>query len=131
MRRALTDRELESTMTDSSTNRQPPDKGTGGLQVDSEGYLQDLDSWSPTVAHLLAAQMNLQLNEQHWELICLVRKFYERTEVVPAMRPLIKLVREQLGDQKGTSIHLNLLFPDGAAKSLARVAGLPKPTNCL
>lgn len=100
-------------------------------KLDSEGFLQSLDDWTPEVARVLAEQLDLVLTDEHWEVIHLVRAFHERTDVVPAMRPLVKLVRDQLGADKGSSLHLNLLFPDGAAKNLARVAGLPKPTNCL
>lgn len=99
--------------------------------TDADGFLENLDDWNPEVARQLAAQINLTLTDEHWELIELAREFYATTDVVLAMRPLVKLAREQLGADKGTSIHLNLLFPDGAAKNLARVAGLPKPTNCL
>ena len=73
----------------------------------------------------------MELSDDHWELITLVRDFHARTDVVPAMRPLVKLARDQLGPDKGTSVQLNLLFPNGPAKLLAKIAGLPKPTNCL
>jgi len=92
--------------------------------TDAEGFLENLADWNPEVAQQLAAQINLTLTDEHWELIELAREFYATTDVV-------LVVREQLGQDKGTSMHLNLLFPDGAAKNLARVAGLPKPTNCL
>ena len=99
--------------------------------LDKEGFLRRLDDWNPAVAATLASHINLDLTEDHWEIIHLVRAFHQRTDVVPAMRPLVKLVRAELGAEKGSSLHLNLLFPDGAAKNLARVAGLPKPTHCL
>lgn len=105
--------------------------GTLTAARDSEGYLINLADWSETVAELIAAQSGIELSPAHWELINLVRDFHARTDVVPAMRPLVKLAREQLGADKGNSLQLNLLFPNGAAKLLAKVAGLPKPTNCL
>ncbi|MCZ6459336.1 MAG: TusE/DsrC/DsvC family sulfur relay protein, partial [Gammaproteobacteria bacterium] len=37
----------------------------------------------------------------------------------------------QLGAEKGTSIYLLKLFPGSPAKLLAKIAGLPRPTNCL
>ena len=101
------------------------------LEVDAEGFLVNLKDWNPEVAQRLATKSSVQLTDAHWEIINLVRAFYQRTDVAPAMRPLVKLVREKFGDEKGSSLHLNLLFPDGAAKNLARIAGLPKPTNCL
>ena len=101
------------------------------IAVDQEGYLENLADWTPEVAEQLATSIGLKLGAEHWELIDLIRRFHARTDVVPAMRPLVKLIKEELGNAKGSSLHLNLLFPDGAAKKLAKVAGLPKPTNCL
>jgi tRNA 2-thiouridine synthesizing protein E len=44
---------------------------------------------------------------------------------------LVKLVRESLGEDKGTSIYLLGLFPGNPAKVAAKIAGLPRPTNCI
>ena len=46
-------------------------------------------------------------------------------------RPLVKLVGPRLGPAKGRSIYLRQLFPDSPAKLAARLAGLPRPDNCL
>lgn len=129
MRPACAHCQLEPTMS-GSPDRIPP-AALESDAFDKEGFLRKLDDWNPGVAVQLADHIKLDLTEDHWEIIHLVRAFYQRTDVVPAMRPLVKLVRAELGAGKGSSLHLNLLFPDGAAKNLARVAGLPKPTNCL
>ena len=47
------------------------------------------------------------------------------------MRALVKYVRLRLGDDKGRSIYLLRLFPGSPAKIGSRIAGLPKPANCL
>ncbi|MEB3891999.1 TusE/DsrC/DsvC family sulfur relay protein, partial [Pseudomonas aeruginosa] len=49
----------------------------------------------------------------------------------PANRPLIKYVAQRLGPDKGNSLHLNHLFKGAPAKLGAKLAGLPKPSNCL
>jgi len=99
--------------------------------LDSEGYLQQLEDWSPSVAEQLAGQADLALTEAHWEVIHLLREFYQTYEHAPAMRPLVKAVGMKLGADKGRSIYLMKLFPDSPAKLAAKIAGLPKPTNCL
>jgi len=99
--------------------------------VDKEGYLVNLDDWSPTVARWLAANEGIGLTEEHWALIELVRTFYADHEVAPAMRPLVKLVKEHLGEARGNSLYLLKLFPGSPARLLAKIAGLPRPTNCL
>ncbi len=100
-------------------------------QTDKEGYLNCLDEWSIEVASLLAEREDISLSDEHWQLIHLIRKFYERFEVTPAMRVLVKQVREEFGVEKGNSIYLLKLFPGSPAKLLAKIAGLPRPTNCL
>ncbi|TVP51266.1 MAG: TusE/DsrC/DsvC family sulfur relay protein [Halomonas sp.] len=101
------------------------------LRVDPEGYLVDQTDWSETVAELMAAEEELDLTPEHWEIIEIVRAFYQRYEMAPAMRPLVKATKNTLGEEKGRSIYLMQLFPGSPAKRIARLAGLPKPTNCL
>ncbi len=99
--------------------------------LDKEGYLLELSDWNEAVASQLAQDERIDLLDEHWTLIHLVRAFYEKFDVAPAMRPLVKQVREQLGADKGNSIYLLKLFPGSPAKLLAKIAGLPRPTNCL
>jgi len=101
------------------------------ILLDSEGYLQKLEDWSPSVAEQLAAQADLTLTDAHWEIINLLREFYQTFEHAPAMRPLVKAISQKLGADKGRSIYIMKLFPDSPAKLAAKIAGLPKPTNCL
>ncbi|MEQ8990652.1 MAG: TusE/DsrC/DsvC family sulfur relay protein [Pseudomonadales bacterium] len=98
---------------------------------DNEGYLVDLNDWSASVAAALAADEGIELGDEHWALIRLIRDFYRDYQVSPAMRVLVKQVRERLGAERGNSIYLMQLFPGSPAKRLARIAGLPRPTNCL
>ena len=101
------------------------------IQLDKDGFLVHLTDWNEVAAAELAAAENIELTEAHWELIHLVRRFYSQFEVSPAMRPLAKQIRIQLGEEKANSIYLMTLFPGSPAKLLAKVAGLPRPTNCL
>lgn len=99
--------------------------------TDADGHLVNLTAWSAEIADALAAREGLVLTAEHWNLIELVRDFYATTGVVPAMRPLVKLVGERLGADKGNSLFLLRLFPGSPARAVARLAGLPRPTNCL
>ena len=102
-----------------------------GLSLDSDGYLRVLDDWDKSVANELAALESIQLTEDHWELIELVRRYYQEFDHAPAMRPLVKWIKLESGPGKGNSIYLHKLFKVSPAKQLARVSGLPKPTKCL
>lgn len=101
------------------------------IETDKEGYLVDLADWSEAVAEQLAANEGISLTDDHWALIQIIRAFYDQFEVSPAMRVLVKHIREQLGEEKGNSIYLLKLFPGSPAKVLAKISGLPRPTNCL
>ena len=104
---------------------------TGRVRTDREGYLLNLSDWNADVARHIAADNGIRLTESHWEIIVLLRDFYEKHDVSPPMRPLVKRVRETLGPAKGTSLHLLRLFPGSPAKLAAKIAGLPRPTHCL
>lgn len=99
--------------------------------LDPEGYLVNQSTWDETAAALMAEEEGLSLTPEHWEIIEVVRAFYQRYEMAPAMRPLVKATKNALGEEKGRSIYLMQLFPGSPAKRIARLAGLPKPTNCL
>ncbi len=104
---------------------------TAATEIDADGYLTDLSCWTPSLAGALAGRAGIELGAQHWHLIRLARDFYAKTGVSPAMRPLVKLARERHGAELGSSIALMQLFPGNPAKEIARIGGLPKPTNCL
>jgi sulfur relay protein, TusE/DsrC/DsvC family len=99
--------------------------------TDKDGHLKNLQDWSENVARYLAAQENIVLSDKHWEIIYLLREFYSEFELAPAMRALVKRVGQQLGEEKGRSVYLMQLFPPSPARVAAKIAGLPRPANCL
>ncbi len=101
------------------------------LTLDKDGYLTDLQEWSEAVAEALAHREELELSAEHWEILRLLRDFHAEFQLSPATRPLIKYVALKLGPEKGNSLHLNRLFKGTPAKLAAKLAGLPKPSNCL
>ena len=98
--------------------------------LDRDGYLKNLSEWSADLARELADRANITLTPDHWRVIDMVRAFHAETGVAPAMRPLVKLARLRLGDEFGSSIALMRLFPGNPAKRIAKIGGLPRPTNC-
>ncbi|MCP3752815.1 TusE/DsrC/DsvC family sulfur relay protein [Pseudomonas sp. SBB6] len=105
--------------------------GERNIALDKDGYLVELSDWSEEVATALAAHEDLELTAEHWEVLALLRDFYQEFELSPATRPLIKYTALKLGADKGNSLHLNRLFKGTPAKLAAKLAGLPKPTNCI
>ncbi|MEE4128454.1 sulfurtransferase TusE [Pseudomonas viridiflava] len=101
------------------------------LELDKDGFLKNLNDWSMDVAHALAGEEGLTLTPEHVEILELLRGFYAEFQLSPATRPLIKYTALKLGAEKGNSMHLNRLFNGTPAKLAAKLAGLPKPTNCI
>lgn len=101
------------------------------VPLDKEGFLVDLADWNELVADALAQREGIDLSAEHWEILHLLRQFHAEFQLSPATRPLIKYVALKLGPDKGNSLHLNRLFQGKPAKLAAKLAGLPKPSNCI
>jgi tRNA 2-thiouridine synthesizing protein E len=101
------------------------------IPTDNDGFLVNLDDWNESVAEALAAEENIILTSEHWEIIIIFRQFYKDFGLSPAMRPLVKYIANKIGKEKGNSIYLLSLFPPSAAKIGSKISGLPRPTNCL
>lgn len=101
------------------------------IETDKDGFLVHLQDWDHHVAAQLAASENITLSESHWEIILLLRDFYQQYDLSPAMRPLSKYIKQNLSAEKAGSIYLLTLFPGSPAKIAAKIAGLPRPENCL
>lgn len=100
-------------------------------EVDEEGYLVNLNEWVEGIADVMAAQDDLELTPEHWDIIKFLREYYEEYQIAPAVRVLTKAVGKKLGKEKGNSKYLYSLFPYGPGKQACRFAGLPKPTGCI
>ena len=98
---------------------------------DREGFLRDLSDWNPAVAEQIARSEGIELTPAHWEILRLLREYYREFDASPAMRPLVKYCALKLGPDKGKSIYLLKLFPGSPAKLGSKIAGLPRPDNCL
>lgn len=98
---------------------------------DARGFLRDWQQWDADIARALAKLENIELSESHWEILHLLRQYFEVYESSPANRALVNWVKRQSGPEKGNSIYLMTLFPGSPARVGSRIAGLPKPKNCL
>ncbi|HKJ26473.1 MAG TPA: TusE/DsrC/DsvC family sulfur relay protein [Anaerolineales bacterium] len=100
------------------------DEDRNQSKFDGQGYLLDHTTWTRQVGELLAEELGLELTEEHWQLVEYAREVYCQTHKTPTRR---KLVTELGVDPQD----LFVLFPSSPMRKLCRVAGLPKPKNCL
>lgn len=101
------------------------------IEVDEEGYLLQLDQWTPEVAEELAQQEGIAMTPEHWDIVNILREYYQEYQIAPAIRVLTKAVTKALGPDKGSNKYLYEMFPLGPAKQACKIAGLPKPTGCV
>lgn len=101
------------------------------IETDAQGYLLDSQQWSEELIPLLAQQEDIEITNEHLEIIRFVRNFYLEFNTSPAIRMLVKAISQQFGEEKGNSRYLYRLFPKGPAKQATKLAGLPKPVKCI
>jgi tRNA 2-thiouridine synthesizing protein E len=101
------------------------------IETDEEGYITDISLWSRELAIQIAKEENIEMDDDHWEVVNFLRNYYEEYQIAPAVRVLTKAIKRTLGADKGNSKYLYELFPYGPAKQACKIAGLPKPTGCI
>ena len=101
------------------------------FESDEEGYLVDIGSWNEELANLIAKDEEIDMTEEHWEVVNFLRDYYNEYQIAPAVRVLIKAVKKKMGADKGSNKYMYELFPYGPAKQACKIAGLPKPTGCV
>jgi len=98
--------------------------GERTLLLDDDGFLEDAEEWDEEVAHKLAELEEVELTEEHWEVINYLRNYYAEFKVAPMVRKLLR-------DTGKSSAEIYELFPSGPGKGACKIAGLMKPTGCV
>ena len=94
------------------------------IHVNEEGFLTDPAEWDEKLATALAAQIGVEMTDEHWSAIRFLRKDFQETGETPTLR--------RVSTVGGIPIkQLFVMFPQKPAKKMAYVAGLPKPVGCV
>lgn len=96
----------------------------GDLRFDAQGFLADAEQWTEAFAEAVAADVGITLGERHWVALRAARDTFTRTGESPNIRRLTVVCDV-------TTKELYQLFPHAPGKTVARIAGLPKPVGCL
>ncbi|MCL1846703.1 MAG: TusE/DsrC/DsvC family sulfur relay protein [Coriobacteriia bacterium] len=94
------------------------------ILLDDDGFLEDATEWDEEVAHKLAETEEVELTDEHWEIINYLRNYYAEFNVAPMVRRLLK-------DTGKSNAEIYELFPSGPGKGACKIAGLMKPTGCV
>ena len=101
------------------------------LQLDQDGHLVDYSIWNEAVAQELANTLDLELTPWHFEILLAVRQFYQQFGHSPATRPLIKFLMKTVNEDISNAVLQDQFKTGLVARHLSRLAGVPKPANCL
>lgn len=91
---------------------------------DGDGYLIDMNIWSPEVGKGMAEADGIIIDESKWDQIVKAREYYEEYSVVPPIRKFAKFLG---ADQKD----MFKMWMTGPMKPITKYGGLPKPTGCV
>jgi len=94
------------------------------IHVDDEGFMTVYDEWSEDLGKTLAAQIGIDMTDEHWQAIRFLRSDFTAQGETPTLR------RVSVTGGIPTK-RLFQLFPKKPAKKMAYVAGLPKPQGCV
>jgi tRNA 2-thiouridine synthesizing protein E len=95
------------------------------IAFDGEGFVEDPDDWTESVAEFLAAEAGLySMSKDHWRVLRFLREFYYQN----GRAPLNKKMRTGLAMSVSD---IEALFPGGIKYGARRLAGLPNPKSCM
>jgi dissimilatory sulfite reductase related protein len=94
------------------------------IHVDDEGFMTAYHEWSDDVGKSLAAQIGIDMTDEHWTAIHFLRQDFADRGETPTLR------RVTVAGGIPTK-RLFALFPKKPAKKMAYIAGLPKPQGCV
>jgi TusE/DsrC/DsvC family sulfur relay protein len=95
-----------------------------GIGFGADGHLARAAQWTPALAEKLAAAQGITLDETRWAVVTFARADFEATTTSPNIRRLTQ----------GTNLttkDLYTLFPKAPARTVAKIAGIPKPAGCI
>ncbi|MEZ4360901.1 MAG: TusE/DsrC/DsvC family sulfur relay protein [Kofleriaceae bacterium] len=95
-----------------------------GVAFGADGHLADPAAWRRDVGVAIAQLQGVELTDEHWHVLETARKDFEATGTSPNLRRLTEVASVTTKD-------LYRLFPKAPGRTLAKIAGLPKPAGCL
>lgn len=95
-----------------------------GVGFAADGHLADPATWTRELGEKIAAVQGVTLGEAHWKVLEFARADFLATHTSPNIRRLTQ-------GAGVTTKDLYTLFPKAPARTVAKVAGIPKPAGCI
>ena len=107
-----------------SAGPQPVAAVIEGVGFSADGHLADPATWTAELGAKIAAAQGVNMTDAHWSIIQLARGDFLETKASPNIRRLTQLAGLATKD-------LYTLFPKAPARTIAKIAGIPKPAGCI
>ncbi len=99
------------------------------IPTTDNGYLENLEDWNEDVASEIAKGEEIEMTEQHWDIITFLRdEHFNNNGMEPNERTIMKEMSKKWGS-KQTSKDMYRLFPLMPSKQGRKIAGLPQSTR--
>jgi tRNA 2-thiouridine synthesizing protein E len=96
------------------------------IELTDTGFVANIEDWSETLAEAIAADEDVTLTQEHWDVINYLRdEFINNAGNQPNNRTMLKDLGKQWG-KKISSKDLYDLFPGNPSKQAGRIGGLPE-----
>lgn len=95
------------------------------IELDDNGNMTDPALWDEDIAKALAAMDNLELTQEHFDVLNYLRSEYFDNNGEQPMERMINKGMSKIWGKKVSSKDLYTLFPGAPSKQGNRIAGLP------
>ena len=99
-----------------------------GVLRDAEGYLVNPEDWSKSIALELAAEEDIEIDDDYWLALDFMRDYFNEHNIAPDIRHLMAyLATNYQCDKKEAKKRIFQLFPYGYVKQACKIAGMKRP----
>lgn len=95
-----------------------------GVAFSADGHMVDAAAWTRDLAGRIALAQGVTLSDAHWKIVEFARGDFLATKASPNIRRLTQISGLATKD-------LYALFPKAPARTVAKIAGAPKPAGCI
>ena len=100
------------------------------IAVENSKTPEGFEDWTEERAIELAAEEQISLTDEHWEMIHFLRRHCEENGATCSARLVLKAMTTQVKDRGGKK-YLYSLFPRGPVVQACKIAGIPLPPYSL
>lgn len=97
------------------------------ITTDEHGFIVDPEDWTKEFAEQVAQDENIEMSEEHWTIVFIIRELFAETSTVPELRTIMKKLKQTSDEDKATRKYIYHLFPYGYGQQACKIAGMRLP----